>query len=528
MPSVLSYLAPPVIGAFIGYITNYIAIRMLFRPLKPWRICGIRVPMTPGVIPSRRRALAENIGEMVGDHLLTSQDVSRALLEEGFQQELAVAISRRVDELLHKELGPLPAIIPARFSPYFEAGIKIIRWRSLKHLHHHLDSDSFAEGLAPIITANLENFCQQHLKSLLADEQKNSLAAFVKNTASRFLGSAALEHWLRSSVRTKTGELLSQNESLKSLLPPELIQLILDRLEGEAPSLLLKFGRLLEKPVIHDRIASRLEKILAGVTSIFGSKAAVFGNFIPAEAISQKIKKYLSEKTGNLSSWLFDETTRISLAIILRDQADRWLETPFATLLKDIPPEQIAAGQDWLCDQITLFFKKPETAASLTNFLQQVLAAQSDRPLHELFIALLGEDGFAKSKAMATSELTAMVRSRPVKKILDTLVIELVEKKLLNHPIGALDSILPKEVKNSISGYLLQLTNDLLAREVPALVETLNIRKLVARKVDSLDLLRLEDLLMGIMREQFKYINLIGGLLGFMIGILNLLFLGGG
>ena len=52
-----AWIAPPLVGAFIGYMTNYVAIRMLFRPLKPWRFLGLRVPMTPGVIPSRRHDL---------------------------------------------------------------------------------------------------------------------------------------------------------------------------------------------------------------------------------------------------------------------------------------------------------------------------------------------------------------------------------------------------------------------------------------------------------------------------------------
>jgi uncharacterized membrane protein YheB (UPF0754 family) len=64
-----------------------------------------------------------------------------------------------------------------------------------------------------------------------------------------------------------------------------------------------------------------------------------------------------------------------------------------------------------------------------------------------------------------------------------------------------------------------------MVREVPGLVASLNIRKIVTKKVDSLDLLRLEKLLMSIMQEQFKYINLFGALLGFLIGLLNLLVL---
>jgi uncharacterized membrane protein YheB (UPF0754 family) len=45
---------------------------------------------------------------------------------------------------------------------------------------------------------------------------------------------------------------------------------------------------------------------------------------------------------------------------------------------------------------------------------------------------------------------------------------------------------------------------------------------MVEEKVNSLDLLQVEDLLMGVMKEQFKYINLFGALLGFLIGFINI------
>ena len=73
------HLVPPLLGALIGYVTNYIAIRMLFRPLRPWRLLGMRLPLTPGIIPAKRGELAQRMGEMVGSHLLTADDVRRAL-----------------------------------------------------------------------------------------------------------------------------------------------------------------------------------------------------------------------------------------------------------------------------------------------------------------------------------------------------------------------------------------------------------------------------------------------------------------
>jgi uncharacterized membrane protein YheB (UPF0754 family) len=60
---------------------------------------------------------------------------------------------------------------------------------------------------------------------------------------------------------------------------------------------------------------------------------------------------------------------------------------------------------------------------------------------------------------------------------------------------------------------------------VPPLVDSLNVRRMVEDKINSLDILAVEGLLLGIMQEQFKYINLFGALLGGIIGAMNLLFI---
>jgi uncharacterized membrane protein YheB (UPF0754 family) len=69
----LLFIIPPVAGAIIGYVTNAIAIKMLFRPLREIRVFGIRVPFTPGILPRQRKRLAVSIGAMVERELLTAE-----------------------------------------------------------------------------------------------------------------------------------------------------------------------------------------------------------------------------------------------------------------------------------------------------------------------------------------------------------------------------------------------------------------------------------------------------------------------
>ncbi|WP_078381577.1 DUF445 domain-containing protein [Sutcliffiella halmapala] len=77
-----------IVGALIGGLTNSLAIRMLFRPYKPLYVFGKRVPFTPGLLPKRREELAEQLGKIVMEHLLTGESMKRKLENSSFQEKM--------------------------------------------------------------------------------------------------------------------------------------------------------------------------------------------------------------------------------------------------------------------------------------------------------------------------------------------------------------------------------------------------------------------------------------------------------
>ena len=76
--------APPLVGGVIGYFTNDLAITMLFRPYRPIYLAGVRLPFTPGLIPSNQSRLAKRIADTIMSSLLTPeelQNLARRLLQ---------------------------------------------------------------------------------------------------------------------------------------------------------------------------------------------------------------------------------------------------------------------------------------------------------------------------------------------------------------------------------------------------------------------------------------------------------------
>jgi uncharacterized membrane protein YheB (UPF0754 family) len=105
LTALLPWVLPPLLGAVIGYLTNALAIRMLFRPLREHRLMGIRIPFTPGVIPRQRVDLAESIGRMVSRELLTEDVFSARFGSESFRQSLQPVVVGLLDRLATTTVG---------------------------------------------------------------------------------------------------------------------------------------------------------------------------------------------------------------------------------------------------------------------------------------------------------------------------------------------------------------------------------------------------------------------------------------
>ena len=81
----LHYLSGPLIGAVIGYCTNYIAVKMLFHPYKEVKLFGMTLPFTPGVIPKNKPRLARAIAHAVATVLLTKKDLAGLITDSAVE-----------------------------------------------------------------------------------------------------------------------------------------------------------------------------------------------------------------------------------------------------------------------------------------------------------------------------------------------------------------------------------------------------------------------------------------------------------
>jgi len=520
----LTYAAPPLVGAFIGYVTNRIAIRMLFRPLKPWRIFGFRVPMTPGVIPSQRYRLADNMGEVVGDHLLTSKEIGKALQAGKFQQHLLNVIAERVGAILHSDLPSLPEMIPDKFAIYREFGIRSLKQYLRNNINNFIQSAVFANEIDESLSRKMDDLLDRKIEEIVDGHGREAAYSFIEGALGKMLASSAMEVWLNGFIRRQAYDVLQQEKSINQLLPESLVLFVDDVIRRQTPTMLKKLAAILQEPDVRDSIVRGACGGVENFIQSLGPMAPMAQNFISMELVDQKVREYLDEKEDDIVQWLSSDDLQKKVATILAERFSAFINKPLVEVINTGDADTVEDFCNHLAQQLLHIIRGPELQKAISGMIQNNIETHlenGERKIGTALTDLLGESGVSSLRKWLIEESRNLLRSPETMKTIGNMIDHLVDA-LLARRIGKLSNFLPSDVRREIYIAIQKLTSTMLAKEVPGLVESLDIRTIVAEKLNSLDLLRLEQLLLSIMEEQFKYINLFGALLGFLIGCLNL------
>ena len=107
-PAELAYcVSLPLVAALIGWTTNFLAVKMIFRPHRPLNILGIKFQ---GLIPKRHADLAGKIADTVETHLISNRDVEQALRSAQVEEHIIALISQRVDAIIKEKAVAIPLI----------------------------------------------------------------------------------------------------------------------------------------------------------------------------------------------------------------------------------------------------------------------------------------------------------------------------------------------------------------------------------------------------------------------------------
>jgi uncharacterized membrane protein YheB (UPF0754 family) len=520
--TLFSWLAPPLLGAAIGYFTNVVAIRMLFRPLRPWRIGKLRLPLTPGIIPAKRHQLADKMGKMVGEHLLTPDAIHTALQQKVFQQTLREAVRGQLEQALRLPLDDLEHRLTPEQRQRIKELLAVFNQELTRSLFSFLASQEFHGRLCAFLREKEQTLLRHDLQSLLDPQTLDRLQQALHARLDDLLFSDNFGDLLQEQIQVRLDRLLTSDTPLREVLPPQLVSLLLAALAQQAPQLLATVDRHLSRPELRRAVSLRIQRSIKDFIESLQGVSGFFAGFVKLNKINAKVPAFLDQMHRDLSQWLHQDETRDKILHLLEERFHAWLELSPAQFLPHLPYEQIAQLRSQLVQQVLTLSRGAQGRNYLHNALQGFLNQAQTTPLNTLLKQILDQKEWDRFREQTTDALISGLQSSQAREIFTSLLLENGEQWLLRQTTGQLGDFVPLTLRDWLEERACSYGEKILQEEIPTIISGFNVRQMVTDKVDSLDILAVEGLLLGVMQEHFLYINLFGGLLGFFIGLLNL------
>jgi uncharacterized membrane protein YheB (UPF0754 family) len=454
MSSLLVWLIPPLAGALIGYVTNAVAIKMLFRPLKPVIIFGLRLPFTPGILPRQRHKLANSIGSMVERELLTAETIMARLHRGDVREKLLRSIARYTERALNSPIegffsAPLPAPQEGGAGAPEPARDGALRELLGRLVLDFIGSPVFDSILNHLFTALSDAYGRRSIRDILGE------AAFPEN---------ALEGIIRECLGYASPTLLDLfDREAERVLPVMEASLIRFLKQDDTHQVLETHGRVfLNKTFLRLNVFQRL--------------------FISAGQYDRTLHERMPEIIDDLIAQvekLFD---------------DRDLNRRLGSSLRK-RVRSILTGEEGV------------------RALVRVIGAYLDRPLEEAVL---------QWTHTGLSDLGRRILSRiKAQGGLETGIALGLDVFLENHRGMTLSELfsITDEKKRSIDTLIERTLLLVVDEQIEALLGSINIRTLVSDRIDALDMIKVERIVLDVMANQLKWINLFGAFLGGLIGL---------
>lgn len=278
----MTILLMVIIGAFIGGLTNYLAIKMLFHPHQPKYIGKWRVPFTPGVIPKRRDQLAKQLGQLVVNHLLTVESLQLKLQDPVLKQQLEQKAVNEWENFLQQST-------------------------TIQHLHVNIDGD--------------------HLQAQLADRIVDQVEAMIETHREE-----AISQWLDRIINQE------DLKKMEQLLREKLVLLLSSDMTKQKMELIIQSyaaskgfaGKMILSMISGEELAGKVQRLLADYLLSADGRAWL------REVLEKEWHDIRSEKVQIIEPILKKESTQQVLYSIIKAQlpVNKWLSAPLQEMLR--------------------------------------------------------------------------------------------------------------------------------------------------------------------------------------------------
>lgn len=493
-----------VLHSLAGGLTDTVAVWMLFNPHKPF--LGVQ-----GAIPKNKARLAASIGKVVGEKLLTPQDMLQELTHGGIRDAFNERVASVVQSLLETERGSLRSLVPESMSAELEAALHSVAATVAERVEQWAESDEARPTVIAFVARLRETIGDQTLSDVLPAARRAAIVEQGRALALTLAHSDTVADAVASTVRAQAESLLTRDAPLLQTLPAELSAMLDKAVDAYIPVAVDKLGAWLAQAESRETVKRTLQGVVAKFVTDLRFHERVLARFLVTERALEKALDALGgEGVDELSALLREPAIRDQVTKAVRDGVESLLRKPLKDIVGAPDAERVHALSDGLSKGALTLLRADSTQTFVAGRIESALEGVAHRRIDDLLSGVSDE-------MIANWVLEAMRGDATQQFVRDTAAR--VVQKALDAPIGRPARWLPAQANQRLAAVLAPAIWEWIVTSLPGLVAKFDVPALIERKVNEFSTERVEEIVRGVTQRELNLIIKFGFALGAVIGV---------
>ncbi|EOT2959635.1 DUF445 family protein [Clostridium perfringens] len=488
------YIIGALIGAVIGYITNWLAIKMLFRPREAKYIFGMKLPFTPGLIPKEKSRIANKVGETVGTHLLNSDSLSKALKDDKIKAKFNEVAKEKINQVINSNSTLEESLKNTLGENYYALKGNMID-NIAKTILESIQEEEFKNKVKFYIVDSIKERLNKNPEKIIDFINSNKFREVIINTLEEEKTRDIIGKALLKEVKT----LGKEDLTIEEVIPENIKPYIEEYVKSQKDTLVDIIKNLLRDDEISHKIKSAINDNIPSIVSMFLSGDVIYGKLVSL------VDKSLSEEENK--EYICDA----ALAFVHES-----MKKKVSDVINTVGEEKLEVISDALGDKIS---KKLNTEENIDSIISKLNCKISSFNSYEEIIKVLFNDYENILIDNIDSMISQIVNNNQLSGGISKIIEKVFDKFLQN----SLNDICynKQNLENSIMSILDNLYNDFVENKSAKVLEIVDISSIVEEQINAFEVDYAEEIIIGIANKELKAITWLGALLGGILGILS-------
>ncbi|AXH53715.1 DUF445 family protein [Clostridium perfringens] len=488
------YIIGALIGAVIGYITNWLAIKMLFRPREAKYIFGMKLPFTPGLIPKEKSRIANKVGETVGTHLLNSDSLSKALKDDKIKAKFNEVAKEKINQVINSNSTLEESLKNTLGENYYALKGNMIN-NITKTILESIQEEEFKNKVKFYIVDSIKERLNKEPEKIIDFINSNKFREVIINT----LGEEKTRDIIGKALLKEVKTLGKEDLTIEEVIPENIKPYIEEYVKSQKDTLVDIIKNLLRDNEVSHKIKSAINDNIPSIVSMFLSGDVIYGKLVSL------VDKSLSEEENK--EYICDA----ALAFVHES-----MKKKVSDVINNVGEEKLEVISDALGDKIS---KKLNTEENIDSIISKLNCKISSFNSYEEIIKVLFNDYENILIDNIDSMISQIINNNQLSGEISKIIEKLFDKFLQN----SLNDICynKQNLENSIMSILDNLYNDFVENKSAKVLEIVDISSIVEEQINAFEVDYAEEIIIGIANKELKAITWLGALLGGILGILS-------